>query len=111
MNDASFLILFLAPVKEYLADDKVSEILINGPDHVYIERGGTLQETPAKFASEAQLKAAAVNIAKSVERQLDERCIPTSMRVFPMVPVSTRPFRRSAAAEQSSPSANSKKTC
>ena len=73
MNDnASFLVLFLAPVKEYLADDKVSEILINGPSQIYIERSGKLEETGASFASEAQLKAAAVNIAKSVDRQLDE---------------------------------------
>ena len=74
MNDnSSFLVLFLAPVKEYLADDRVSEILINGPGQIYIERNGKLEETPARFASEAQLKAAAVNIAKSVDRQLDEQ--------------------------------------
>ena len=96
MNDASFLVLFLAPVKEYLADDKVSEILINGPDHIYIERGGTLQETPAKFASEAQLKAAAVNIAKSVERQLDEMHpdldarLPDGSRVHATIPPISR---------------------
>ena len=37
MNDnSSFLVLFLAPVKEYLADDRVSEILINGPGQIYI---------------------------------------------------------------------------
>ena len=73
MNDnASFLVLFLAPVKEYLADEKVSEILINGPSQIYIEREGKLEETDARFANEAQLKAAAVNIAKSVDRQLDE---------------------------------------
>ena len=64
MNDnASFLVLFLAPVKEYLADEKVSEILINGPSQIYIEREGKLEETDARFANEAQLKAAAVNIA------------------------------------------------
>ena len=73
MNDnASFLVLFLAPVKDFLADDKVSEILINGPNQIYIERGGRLEETTVHFTGEAQLKAAAVNIAKSVDRQLDE---------------------------------------
>ena len=44
-KDASFLVLFLAPIKEFLEDDKVSEILINGPKQIYIERGGKLQET------------------------------------------------------------------
>ena len=95
-NDASFLVLFLAPVKEYLDDDKVSEILINGPNQIYIERGGKLQETDAKFASESQLKAAAVNIAKSVDRQLDEMHpdldarLPDGSRVHATIPPISR---------------------
>jgi pilus assembly protein CpaF len=95
-KDASFLVLFLAPVKDYLADDKVSEILINGPNQIYIERGGKLEETEAKFASEAQLKAAAVNIAKSVDRQLDEMHpdldarLPDGSRVHATIPPISR---------------------
>ena len=95
-NDASFLVLFLAPVKDYLADDKVSEILINGPNQIYIERDGILQETDASFASESQLKAAAVNIAKSVERQLDEMHpdldarLPDGSRVHATIPPISR---------------------
>ena len=95
-KDASFLVLFLAPVKDYLEDDKVSEILINGPKQIYIERGGKLQETEAAFASEAQLKAAAVNIAKSVERQLDEMHpdldarLPDGSRVHATIPPVSR---------------------
>jgi pilus assembly protein CpaF len=95
-NDASFLVLFLAPVKDYLADDQVSEILINGPNQIYIERGGKLQETGASFASESQLKAAAVNIAKSVERQLDEMHpdldarLPDGSRVHATIPPISR---------------------
>lgn len=97
MNDnSSFLVLFLAPVKEYLADDRVSEILINGPGQIYIERNGKLEETPARFASEAQLKAAAVNIAKSVDRQLDEQHpdldarLPDGSRVHATIPPISR---------------------
>ena len=95
-NDASFLVLFLAPVKDYLADDKVSEILINGPHQIYIERDGQLQETNASFASESQLKAAAVNIAKSVDRQLDEMHpdldarLPDGSRVHATIPPVSR---------------------
>ncbi len=95
-DDASFLVLFLGPVKEYLADDKVSEILINGPNQIYIERGGKLVETEAKFATEAQLKAAAVNIAKSVDRQLDEMHpdldarLPDGSRVHATIPPVSR---------------------
>ena len=36
-DNNSFLTLFLQPVAAYLADDTVSEILINGPGRVYIE--------------------------------------------------------------------------
>ena len=97
MNDnASFLVLFLAPVKEYLADDQVSEILINGPSQIYVERNGRLEETGASFAGEAQLKAAAVNIAKSVDRQLDEMHpdldarLPDGSRVHATIPPISR---------------------
>lgn len=71
-NNNSFLTLFLNPVAEYLADDTVSEILINGPERIYIERKGKLEEIPAKFVSEQGLRAAAANIAKNVGRMLDD---------------------------------------
>ena len=91
-NNNSFLVLFLAPVKEYLEDDSVSEILINGPQQVYIERRGKLEEVPAKFVSESALKAAATNIAKSVGRILDEMHprldarLPDGSRVHAVIP-------------------------
>ena len=91
-NSNSFLVLFLAPVKEYLEDDSVSEILINGPQQVYIERRGKLEEVPAKFVSEPALKAAATNIAKSVGRILDEMHprldarLPDGSRVHAVIP-------------------------
>ncbi|MBP5639441.1 MAG: Flp pilus assembly complex ATPase component TadA [Victivallales bacterium] len=68
----SFLVLFLAPVKAFLEDDDVSEILINGPNQVYVEKHGKLEKTDAHFVSEPALRAAASNIAKSVQRILDD---------------------------------------
>ncbi len=92
----SFLILFLAPVKEYLEDDDVSEILINGPAQVYIEKQGRLRKTTARFVSEPALRAAASNIAKSVGRilsddhpQLDAR-LPDGSRVHAVIPPLSR---------------------
>lgn len=97
MNDNnSFLTLFLAPVAEYLGDDSVSEILINGPKQVYIERRGKLEEVGASFVSEPALKAAATNIAKSVGRILDEMhpCLdarlPDGSRVHAVIPPLSR---------------------
>ena len=95
-NNNSFLVLFLAPVKEYLEDDSVSEILINGHQQIYIERGGKLEEIPARFVSESALKAAAANIAKSVGRMLDEMHprldarLPDGSRVHAVIPPLSR---------------------
>ena len=50
-KDASFLVLFLAPVKDYLADDQVSEILINGPNQIFIERGDPLPIVVSDYIS------------------------------------------------------------
>ena len=90
--DNSFLILFLAPIGEYLKDDDVSEILINGPEKVYIEKHGKLQKTPARFPSESALRAAASNIARSVGRLLDDANprldarLPDGSRVHAVIP-------------------------
>ena len=109
-NDRSFLYLFLEPVREYLADDAVSEILINGPERVYIERSGKLEEVSARFVSESALRAAAANIAKSVGRILDEAHprldarLPDGSRVHAVIPplsrigtvIAIRKFRKEA---------------
>lgn len=92
----SFLVLFLAPVAQFLADDSVSEILINGPDRVYIERKGKLEEAGVRFVSEPALRAAAANIAKSVGRILDEMHprldarLPDGSRVHAVIPPLSR---------------------
>ena len=92
----SFLVLFLGPIKEYLEDDNVSEILINGPKQIYIERKGKLEHTDAQFPSEQGLRAAASNIAKSMGRilnddnpRLDAR-LPDGSRVHAVIPPLSR---------------------
>ena len=95
-NKNSFLTLFLMPVKTFLEDDTVSEILINGPERVYIERAGRLEEVPVRFVSEPALRAAAANIAKSVGRILDEMHprldarLPDGSRVHAVIPPLSR---------------------
>jgi pilus assembly protein CpaF len=91
-TENSFLVFFLAPIREYLEDDDVSEILINGPGSIYIEKHGKLQKTAAHFPSEPALLAAASNIAKSVGRLLDEANprldarLPDGSRVHAVIP-------------------------
>lgn len=92
----SFLTLFLSPVRAYLEDDGVSEILINGPRDVYVERRGLLARVDAQFVSEQALRAAAANIAKSVGRLLDDANprldarLPDGSRVHAVIPPLSR---------------------
>lgn len=92
----SFLVLFLSPVREYLEDDSVSEIMINGPTDVYVERRGRLERVEARFVSEQALRAAAANIAKSVGRLLDDENprldarLPDGSRVHAVIPPLSR---------------------
>ena len=64
---------FLKPVLAYLDDDAVTEILINGPEDIWVERGGKMFKTDARFSEEGLLGAAR-NVAQFVGRPLsDER--------------------------------------
>lgn len=93
MDDTnSYLGLFFEPIREYLQDESISEILINGPNQIYFERQGKLHESSARFVSEPALKAAAVNVAKNVGRllnddnpRLDAR-LPDGSRVHAVIP-------------------------
>lgn len=62
----------MSPILPYLNDVTVSEILINGPNEIFVERKGKLERVPAQFASEAALQAAVTSIAGSVERRVSE---------------------------------------
>ena len=67
------LLQFLAPIRKYLDDPTVSEVMINGPDQIYVERRGQLELTPAKFASKEALAAAMRNCAQYVGKYFDEQ--------------------------------------
>ena len=62
---------FLKPVVPFLDDPEVSEILINGPKEVWVERRGKLHRTEVVFTEEGLL-AAARNMAQYVGRSLTE---------------------------------------
>lgn len=87
---------FLRPVVPFLQDDNVSEILINGPDQIFVEVGGKLRITEAKFPSEDELRAAVNNIAQSVGRRIDEENprldgrLPDGSRIHAVIPPCSR---------------------
>jgi pilus assembly protein CpaF len=66
------LLSFLAPIRPYLDDAKVSEIMINGPNQIFIEKSGKLILTDARFSSGEALNAALRNIAQYVGKMVDE---------------------------------------
>jgi len=49
--------LGLGPLEKYLVDSKITEIMINGPDEVWVERDGRLHLTSVSFPGEASLLA------------------------------------------------------
>jgi pilus assembly protein CpaF len=66
------LMKFLEPVRLYLDDPSVSEVMINGAAQIFVERKGKLHLTDARFASTEALTAALRNLAQFVGRHVDE---------------------------------------
>lgn len=63
---------FFAPIGPFLDDESVSEIMINGPNTIFIERGGKIETTTARFPSPDALYSALRNLAQYVGRHFDE---------------------------------------
>jgi pilus assembly protein CpaF len=62
----------LAPVSQFLQDESVTEIMINGPREVFVERAGHLSRTDVAFDSGDRLLSALRVIAQFAGRTLDE---------------------------------------
>ena len=62
----------LGPLEEIIHDDSVTDILVNGPSKVYVERKGKLLEVNIKFHDEGHLQQIARRIASRVGRRIDE---------------------------------------
>lgn len=65
-------VLGLGPLQKLLNDAAVSEVMVNGPDKVYVERGGRLFLTDARFSSEEHLRRIIERIVTKVGRRIDE---------------------------------------
>lgn len=64
--------LGLGPLEALLADDTVSEIMVNGPRNIYVERGGKLIRTGRTFSDETSLVSAIERIVSPLGRRVDE---------------------------------------
>ncbi len=85
-------ILGHGPLEPLLRDAEVSEIIVNGPDRVYVERGGKLQRTDVTFDSEDHLRRIIEKIVARVGRRVDESSpmvdarLPDGSRVNAVIP-------------------------
>jgi pilus assembly protein CpaF len=90
------LAYFLEPISRFLEDDSVTEIMVNGPERIFIERKGRLEQVDARFADEDALISAIHNLTQYVGRTispeqpiLDAR-LPSGSRVHAVIPPASR---------------------
>jgi pilus assembly protein CpaF len=62
----------LGPLEVLLADPAVEEVMVNGPERVYVERRGQLEETEVRFESEEELRNTIERILAPLGRRVDE---------------------------------------
>ena len=67
---------YLAPIRSYLDDVAVTEVMINRADEIYVERDGKLERTDARFPDQEAYEAAINNILQFTGKSLtDERAL------------------------------------
>ncbi|NLV91261.1 MAG: Flp pilus assembly complex ATPase component TadA [Firmicutes bacterium] len=85
-------ILGLGPLEALLADDSVTEIMVNGSQQIYIETKGKLQKTPLTFASDMAVSQVIERIVGPLGRRIDESSpmvdarLPDGSRVNAIIP-------------------------
>jgi len=62
----------LGPLEPFLDDEEITDILVNGPFDIYVERNGKLEKTTARFRDAQHLASIAQRIATAIGRRIDE---------------------------------------
>ncbi|MEQ9330348.1 CpaF family protein [Thalassobaculum sp.] len=62
----------LGPLEPLLADESINDILVNGPEQVYIERRGRLELTDVRFRDNEHVMRVATRIVTRIGRRIDE---------------------------------------
>ena len=85
-------ILGYGPIEPYLRDPEITEVMVNGPGVIYIERGGKIERVHGAFTDDAHLKRTIDKIVSRVGRRVDEASpmvdarLPDGSRVNAIVP-------------------------
>lgn len=83
---------FLKPIEHLILDDTISEVMVNGADRVFIEKGGYLQPVPGVSLGEKALLVAVKNIARRLGGDISEAHpildsrLPDGSRVAAVIP-------------------------
>ncbi len=72
VEDIQHEMLGLGPLEPLLQDPTVSDILVNGPEHIYVERQGQLSRDPRRFEDTNHLTRTIERIVSRVGRRIDE---------------------------------------
>lgn len=72
IQDVSDDVLGYGPIDRFLRDDEVTEIMVNGPESVYIEQRGRITRTDVTFVDETHLRRIVDKIVAQVGRRVDE---------------------------------------
>jgi pilus assembly protein CpaF len=92
MNGFELILPFLKPIEHLILDDSISEIMVNGPDRVFIEKGGLLQRVQGVTLGEKSLMVAVKNIARRIGDDISESKpildsrLPDGSRVAAVIP-------------------------
>ncbi len=85
-------ILGYGPIEPFLRDPDLTEVMVNGPDSIWIERSGRLQQVEGRFTDEAHLRRTIDKIVSRIGRRVDESSpmvdarLPDGSRVNAVIP-------------------------
>ncbi len=85
-------ILGYGPIEPYLRDVDITEIMVNGPDQIFVERGGRIHPVEGRFVDEAHLRRTIDKIVGRVGRRVDEASpmvdarLPDGSRINAIIP-------------------------
>jgi pilus assembly protein CpaF len=92
MNGFETILPFLKPIEHLIRDESISEVMVNGPDHIFIEKAGFIEPVPGIHLGEKFLMVAVKNIARRLGSDisdakpiLDSR-LPDGSRVAVVIP-------------------------
>ncbi len=72
MNGFEMILPFLKPIEHLILDDSISEVMVNGPHRVFIEKDGFIEEVRGISIGEKSLMVAVKNIARRLGNDICE---------------------------------------